>query len=93
MVELPDPVGQVLSATELDEGLNLYKISCPIGLIGVIFEARPDVVPQIAALTAKSGNAVVLKGAKKPSTPTTHWQKCFKMPYLPCPVIRPMRLI
>ena len=65
MVELPDPVGQVLSATELDEGLNLYKISCPIGLIGVIFEARPDVVPQIAALTAKSGNAVVLKGGKE----------------------------
>lgn len=65
MVELPDPVGQVLSATELDEGLNLYKISCPIGLIGVIFEARPDVVPQIAALTAKSGNATVLKGGKE----------------------------
>lgn len=65
MVELPDPVGQVLSATELDEGLNLYKISCPIGLIGVIFEARPDVVPQIAALTAKSGNAAVLKGGKE----------------------------
>lgn len=65
MVELPDPVGQVLSATELDVGLNLYKISCPIGLIGVIFEARPDVVPQIAALTAKSGNAAVLKGGKE----------------------------
>ncbi len=65
LVELPDPVGNVLAATELDEGLNLYKVSCPIGLIGVIFEARPDVVPQIAALAAKSGNAVVLKGGRE----------------------------
>ena len=52
LVELPDPVGNVLAATELDEGLNLYKVSCPIGLIGVIFEARPEVVPHIAALAA-----------------------------------------
>ncbi len=65
LVELPDPVGRVLAATELDEGLALYKISCPIGLIGVIFEARPDVVPQIAALAVKSGNAVMLKGGRE----------------------------
>ena len=65
LVELPDPVGRVLAATELDEGLSLYKISCPIGLIGVIFEARPDVVPQIAALAVKSGNAVMLKGGSE----------------------------
>lgn len=62
LVELPDPVGKILSAMELDEGLNLYKVSCPLGLIGVIFESRPDVLPQIAALAVKSGNAVVLKG-------------------------------
>ena len=62
LVELPDPVGKILSATELDEGLNLYRVSCPLGLIGVIFESRPDVLPQIAALAVKSGNAVVLKG-------------------------------
>lgn len=62
LVELPDPVGKILSATELDKGLNLYKVSCPLGLIGVIFESRPDVLPQIAALAVKSGNAVVLKG-------------------------------
>ena len=62
LVELPDPVGKILSATELDEGFNLYKVSCPLGLIGVIFESRPDVLPQIAALAVKSGNAVVLKG-------------------------------
>ncbi len=62
LLALPDPVGKVLAATELDEELTLYKVSCPLGLIGVIFEARPDVVPQIAALAVKSGNAAVLKG-------------------------------
>lgn len=65
LISLPDPVGKVIAATEMDESLCLYKISCPIGLLGVIFEARPDVVPQIAALAVKSGNAVVLKGGKE----------------------------
>lgn len=50
---------------EIDEGLELYKVSCPIGVIGVIFEARPDVVPQIASLAIKSANAVILKGGKE----------------------------
>lgn len=59
---LPDPVNKVLSATELDEGLILKKVSCPIGVIGIIFEARPEVVPQIAALAIKSANAVIMKG-------------------------------
>src|SRR5256712_4144854 len=59
---LPDPLGRHLAATELDDGLTLYKESCPIGVIGIIFEARPEVVPQVAALALKSGNAVVLKG-------------------------------
>lgn len=62
---LQDPVNQKLWAMELDEGLELYKISCPIGVIGVIFEARPDVVPQIASLAIKSANAVILKGGKE----------------------------
>lgn len=62
---LPDPVGRVLASTELDEGLVLKKISCPIGLIGVIFEARPDVVVQLVGLAVKSGNAVILKGGKE----------------------------
>ncbi len=59
---LADPLGQTLAVTELDEGLTLYKVSCPIGVIGIIFEARPEIVPQIAALALKSGNAVILKG-------------------------------
>ena len=59
---LMDPIGRQLAATELDDGLTLYKESCPIGVIGIIFEARPEIVPQIAALALKSGNAVILKG-------------------------------
>ena len=60
--KLQDPVNQTLLATKLDEGLELYKVSCPIGVIGVIFEARPDVVVQISSLAIKSANAVILKG-------------------------------
>jgi glutamate-5-semialdehyde dehydrogenase len=62
---LPDPLGQTLAVTELDEGLTLYKESCPIGVIGIVFEARPEIVPQIAALALKSGNAVILKGGSE----------------------------
>lgn len=65
IINLKDPVGQKLLATKLDEGLELYKISCPIGVIGVIFEARPDVVPQIVSLAIKSSNALILKGGKE----------------------------
>lgn len=59
---LPDPLGRQLAVTELDDGLTLYKESCPIGVIGIVFEARPEIIPQIAALALKSGNAVILKG-------------------------------
>ena len=59
---LPDPLGRQLAATELDDGLTLYKETCPIGVIGIIFEARPEVIPQVASLALKSGNAVILKG-------------------------------
>lgn len=62
---LEDPVGSVLSSTELDSSLTLYKVSTPIGLIGVIFESRPDALVQISALCIKSGNAVVLKGGSE----------------------------
>ena len=62
VANLPDPLGRQLAATELDDGLTLYKESCPIGVIGIIFEARPEVIPQVAALALKSGNAVILKG-------------------------------
>ncbi|MFZ7127448.1 MAG: glutamate-5-semialdehyde dehydrogenase [Desulfobacterales bacterium] len=65
LIGLPDPVGATLSATELDEGLELYKVSCPIGVIGVIFESRPDALVQISSLCLKSGNAALLKGGSE----------------------------
>jgi glutamate-5-semialdehyde dehydrogenase len=65
LVELPDPVNKTILKRELDTGLILEKISCPIGVVGVIFEARPDVIAQISALAIKSGNAVILKGGKE----------------------------
>ena len=65
LVRLDDPVGKTLSATELDKGLELYKVSCPIGVIGVIFESRPDALVQISTLCLKSGNAVLLKGGSE----------------------------
>lgn len=65
VIKLEDPVNKILSKTKLDDNLILEKISCPIGLICVIFEARPDVIVQIATLAIKSGNAVVLKGGSE----------------------------
>ena len=62
---LEDPIGKVLLKRELDKGLILSKISCPIGVLGIIFEARPDVISQISALAIKSSNAVILKGGKE----------------------------
>lgn len=65
LMGLDEPVGKMLSAVELDEGLELYKVSCPIGVIGVVFESRPDALVQISALCLKSGNAVLLKGGSE----------------------------
>jgi glutamate-5-semialdehyde dehydrogenase len=65
LVQLDDPVGKILAATELDAGLELYKVSCPIGVIGVVFESRPDALVQISTLCLKSGNAVLLKGGSE----------------------------
>lgn len=65
VIELEDPSNKVFWTKELDEGLVLKKVSCPLGVVGVIFEARPDVISQIASLAIKSGNAVILKGGKE----------------------------
>jgi glutamate-5-semialdehyde dehydrogenase len=62
---LPDPLRRTLEATELDAGLELEKVSVPLGVLAVIFEARPDAVTQIAALAVKSGNAVILKPGRE----------------------------
>ena len=62
---LEDPVGRQTLHTTLDDGLELYRVTCPIGVIGVIFESRPDALVQIATLCLKSGNAVFLKGGSE----------------------------
>lgn len=65
LIRLPDPLSQVQLVRELDQGLELYRVTCPIGVIGIIFEARPDALVQISSLCIKSGNCAVLKGGKE----------------------------
>lgn len=62
---LPDPLFQILLSRELDEGLVLKQVTCPIGVIGVVFESRPDALVQIATLCLKSGNCAILKGGSE----------------------------
>lgn len=65
IANLEDPIGKKLFVRQLDEDLILNKVSCPIGVLGIIFEARPDVISQISSLAIKSSNAVILKGGKE----------------------------
>ncbi len=65
LIQLPDPLSKTQLSRQLDEGLNLYRVTCPIGVIGIIFEARPDALVQISSLCIKSGNCAVLKGGKE----------------------------
>lgn len=67
LADLADPLGKVQYAKELSPGLDLYRVACPIGVIGVIFESRPDALVQISSLCLKSGNAVLLKGGREAS--------------------------
>lgn len=71
VISLNDPVNKVLWAKELDDGLILKKVSTPIGVLGIIFEARPDVITQISSLAIKSGNAVILKGGSEANNTNT----------------------
>lgn len=65
VVKLPDPVGAIQIKRELDTGLILERITCPLGVLGIIFEARPEALIQITSLAIKSGNGVILKGGKE----------------------------
>lgn len=65
LIKLEDPVGRTILSTELDDGLELYKVTCPIGVIGIIFESRPDALVQISTLCLKSGNSTILKGGSE----------------------------
>ncbi len=65
LASLPDPIGQTVFCNEITEGLKLYRVTCPIGVLGIIFESRPDALIQISSLAIKSGNAVLLKGGRE----------------------------
>ena len=65
VARLPDPVGHVMDTVLLDDGLELKQVSCPIGVIGAVFESRPDVVPQVSSLCLKAGDAVMFKGGSE----------------------------
>ncbi len=65
LIALPDPVGKVLREVKRENGLLIRKISCPLGVIGIIYESRPNVTSDAAALAIKSGNACVLRGGKE----------------------------
>jgi glutamate-5-semialdehyde dehydrogenase len=65
VAKLADPIGDLQIQRELDTGLVLKRFSCPLGVLGVIFEARPDAVMQISSLAIKSGNGVILKGGQE----------------------------
>ena len=78
VAELPDPSGKVLERRLLDTGLELHKVSCPLGVLAVIFEARPDAVTQISALAVKSGNAVILKGGREVERTTEILVSCMR---------------
>lgn len=67
LIGMSDPVGETRMATRLEPGLDLYRVSCPIGVAGIIFESRPDALVQISSLCLKSGNAVLLKGGSEAS--------------------------
>eukprot|EP00170_Pyropia_yezoensis_P000160 contig_1174_g161 len=75
---LPDPVGTVSRATRLDDGLDLYRVATPIGVIAVVFEARPEAAVQIAALAIKSANAVILKGGKEAEASNAILVQCIR---------------
>ncbi|MDE5984190.1 MAG: glutamate-5-semialdehyde dehydrogenase [Eubacterium sp.] len=65
VIKLDDPCGDVLETVERPNGLKIQKVSCPMGVIGIIYEARPNVTADAAALCLKSGNAVILRGGKE----------------------------
>jgi glutamate-5-semialdehyde dehydrogenase len=67
VAQLPDPLGVRQLHRELDQGLTLERVSVPLGVLGVIFEARPDAVMQIASLAIRSGNGALLKGGREAS--------------------------
>src|SRR5690606_15684988 len=90
---MPDPVGRILAETELDSGLTLRQVQTPIGVIAAIFESRPDVAPQIAALAVRSGNAVLLKGGREAASSNRALVECLRRALAPYGVADAVQLL
>jgi glutamate-5-semialdehyde dehydrogenase len=92
---LPDPLAQTILTTQLAERLTLHRVPCPLGVIGIVFESRPDVIPQVSALCLKSGNAVILKGgteaARTNALLVTIWQDILAQFDLPVEAVNLVR--
>lgn len=65
VISLPDPVGKMIDGGRLDSGLRIERVRVPLGVVGVIYEARPNVTIDVASLCLKTGNAVILRGGKE----------------------------
>jgi glutamate-5-semialdehyde dehydrogenase len=96
VAKLPDPIGRVLSEMELDDGLVLRRETCPLGVIGFVFEARPEVISEIGSLALKSANAVILKGGTEAANTNEVligvWRDCLrKFPSVPPDSIQLLR--
>jgi glutamate-5-semialdehyde dehydrogenase len=89
VANLPDPLNKLLSATELDHGLTLEKSTCPLGVVAIVFESRPDVIPQVASLTLRSGNAVIFKGGSEASHTNKALVSAWREALASCPEIPP----
>ena len=75
---LEDPLGKTTAARELDDGLELYELTVPIGVVAAVFESRPDALVQIASLAVKAGNAVILKGGSEASESNRALYECIR---------------
>jgi len=78
VAKLDDPIGKTLYSVKMDDGFELYKVSFPIGVIGIIFEARPEALSQISSLALKSGNSVILKGGSEAQNSNRILAKLFR---------------
>jgi len=77
---LPDPVGEILKMTKRPNGLMVGRMRVPLGVIGMIYESRPNVTVDAAALCLKAGNAIILRGGSEAIHSIEHWLLFFRMP-------------
>jgi glutamate-5-semialdehyde dehydrogenase len=90
LAAMPDVIGEITALREQPSGIRVGQMRVPIGVFGMIYESRPNVTIEAASLAIKSGNACILRGAPRPSSPTRRWPNWFKR-RCGTPACRPMR--